>query len=366
MKHLFSLFFLLSISIAAATPESSLELPKQFQSDNAATVLGLESLESVDLAVVKKAAQRLWSKYHPDRVSGTSAGAVAQRAMYTAISQKIQAARDTLSKYLELNPNYNPSKDGSAASTGSRSGARSGGAARAYSWDDLFRDVNPGEPSSKGSGGFGEPSSSRSVVTESYFGTSLRGTMFEFLHQYPNVEIAVMPLEGRSPKVSFDVDYLVVLKPSLFPQVEIRVLSKPTSGAEPTLVETIYGTYKRGHDVSNQGGLGRFTDAIVFSDGTYLRPAFLSGAPDQPFHVVDLEAQGRGVLLATQSLFFFNEMSRDGFATGTHFKMSKREPLAILPATQTPAWKKVQLLEGGAVIRLGYDPGVKTCEGLFK
>lgn len=338
----------LMASVSSATPE----LPAQFQSDNAATVLGLDGLQEIDPSTVKKAAQRLWSKYHPDRVNGTSEEATSKRALYTAISQKIQAARDTLSKYLELNPTYNPTKD----STGFRNTTRpASGSARPHSgepfkWDHVF------------SG----PSSSREIVTESHFGSSLRGTMFEFLYQSPNVEVAVMPLEGRSDSVSFRLDYLLVLKPALFPQIEIRVLSKSSADASPMLLETKMATYVRGHHEHNINGAGNLADSIVFSDGTFLRAHLLTGTPDQPFHLVPVDAEGRHVMLASKTLFFFNETGRNGWATGAMFMLSKRAPLEILPGPKAPGWKKVQLLENSSVIRLGYQPTVVTCEGLFK
>ena len=338
-----SVFF---VSITA----SAVDMPDQFKSKNLATILGLQDEDKLDVEMVRKAAKKLYSKYHPDRYSDPKKYSKADQQMYTDITQIISEARDALVNYLEVNPDFNPKSSSTGSSNYSQ---KEHDNAQPFSWEDIFGERANGQ----GQAGQRSNQDSRSVVRGDHYGASLRGTMFEFLYQHPGFTQAIIPLEGRSANLG-EVDMVMIIDPAIFPRIEIKLISKPskTSNA-PSLVKSFYATYVRGHHQGSGGAV--LVDGIVYPNGQYLFNALHS--QPRKWSAIPLDERGEKLYLQTNGLFFFTEMKPTFYSTGTSFTLINKEPLQFLPATNSPKapeWKSLELGHDKNVIRLGYDgPG---------
>ena len=65
-KKIFTFIFLI---LGLSSLAKSAEMPKQFQSDNSAIILGLENNDHLTVDMIKEASRKLTSTYHPDRLS---------------------------------------------------------------------------------------------------------------------------------------------------------------------------------------------------------------------------------------------------------------------------------------------------------
>jgi hypothetical protein len=356
--------FLLPFTLISAV-EAAIEVPDQFSSSNAAVILGLENETSVTTLTVKRAAQRLYSKFHPDRFMDESKFSAADRDAVTAIAAKIQQARQTLEDYIEFDPTYNPKEE--LASGGNSSRRSSEGNGRPYSWRDIF-DEKPSANSQAAN------RSGSDVVNADHFGSSLRGTWFEFLYRHPGFQRAVIPMNGRSTSIDA-VDIVMIIRPEMFPRIEIRYLSRPGHGQSPQLVESVYATYVRGHYSTFAGK--RF-DAIVLPDGRYLMNALESGRPRTPFVASPFGDTAGNFIVNSTMDFFLTEIESNGISNRTNYTMVQKDPLLFLPAEKpidVPKWKKLELPMNSNVIQLGYTPESptlpvkakrRTCRSLFR
>ncbi len=212
------------------------------------------------------AARRLLARYHPDKFSGEK-HTDADRIKAGEITRKIIAAQDSLTTYLKINPSFSPAKEsGASGSASDFKNQNYQSNERAYTWQDFGAEMKKEQPH-KGS----------SVATMDHFGSSLRGTMFEFLYQFPDASFAYLELHQGSAQTA-NHDALMILRPETFPIIEFRLISKERDQTAAQLVKSVYGKYVRGH---HQGNSGRnLVDSIVFQDGghfpagTHLMPAF--------------------------------------------------------------------------------------------
>lgn len=228
-------------------------MPEQFKSDVSTVILGLDKdpeLKNVTLTAdhVKSAAHKLLRKYHPDLYQDPNDKKVAEE-----ITKSINNARDKLDAYIKNDSNYNPFGHSETYaqedSTSSKYSNNSG-----YNWDDLFNERRPPRHEQ-------EDRDSRGIVTQDYYGgTSMISTMFEFLSRYANFQQAYVSWDYESVEMT-QMDVIMVIDKNLFPNIELRYISKSKDGSAPQLVKSTWGKYVRGHHQRSS------SDAIVFGDG---------------------------------------------------------------------------------------------------
>ncbi len=333
---------------------SALELPKQFESENAAVILGLDSKTQISDKDVDLAARRLTLKYHPDRYQNPEQYTDEDRKQANEVTAKIQSARRALIKYLETNPDYNPST--SPSGQGSHAGFTSGQQRSSYSWEEFLRS-RTAPPSG---------SSSRDLVSGDHYGASLRGTLFEFLYRFPDFKSAVIPFEIRSPDLGDEnLEALMILTPEHFPFIEFRYISKKQEGKVVQIVRSTWAQYVRGH---HQGNSGRaLSDGILFENGNYLFNALPGSRPEIPYVVTPIDEAGQHLYIQSSMLMFLTEMNPRGFSVGTSYVMLKKEAQDLLPNKKhNPAldWKNIAIEKSNQPIALGYKGGL--CDDSLK
>ncbi|CAN5700376.1 hypothetical protein BH10BDE1_BH10BDE1_02180 [soil metagenome] len=304
------------VAMAMAVPltsfaESLQGLP-QFDSENSATILGLDNKDAVSEKDIKMAAKRLLSRFHPDKFSSEKYSE-ADRIKANAITQKIISAQDSLTTYLKINPAFSPAKESGSPNNGasSKSGFQNSSPHSdqgSYTWQD-FGDQMKKERAPTGS----------SVVNMDHYGSSMRGTMFEFLHQFPDANIAYLELSQGSTQAA-NHDAIMVIRPETFPNIEFRLISRDRDGNATQTVKSVYGTYVRGH---HQGNSGRnLVDSIVFKDGThfppgtYLMPAFTGQIKYKGEMSTDVTAV-KSVRMTGHPTAMFVFMNSNGYSNST-------------------------------------------------
>jgi hypothetical protein len=355
---------------------AAMTMPEQFKSSEAAVILGLDKDPALDKKdakltkeMVKKAYRKLISKYHPDKFGRVDKE---DEKVLRDIAQRINSAFDTLNKWLEVNPDYNPKHQngsGSANQSAFHAGESSANG-NDFSWEDLFknrRSAPGGAQSSRWS------SSSTDIVSESHYGgTSMRGTLFESLASLRPFEQAFLPMELSSTNVDKRLDALFVIDPAIFPQVEIKIISKNRDGSSPQLVDSMIGQYVRGH---HRNGGGGYSDGIVFPNRNYLM-SMGRGQTNPTFTSTPVDEAGKNVMLKVQQGgFMLIEMNPSGHSAGQAFLWKNAaSPEDVLPkkrpvveskpvvAEQLEDWRTLQLPKNESVIRLGYTPSAQPKE----
>ncbi len=348
------LFVLFSCQFAHA---EKLKSSPQFSSENSATVLGLDAKNTVSEQDIKMAAKRLLSKYHPDKY-GSKDFTDADRLMANVITKKILAAQDSLVHYLKLNPSYNPSeKSGSPSASQYRPESQYD--QKFYTWQDFASDMSKDRQKSSGA-----------VTTMEHYGSSLRGTMFEFLYQFPDANLAYLELFQASAKVN-NQDALLILRPEIFPIIEMRIISRETDANKPQLVRSVFGKYVRGHHQGNSGQ--NLVDAIVFDDGRhfpkgyYMLPMFREQTKYQGEVTGDVGPKAVRMSSSPQPMFLvmkpsgYSDTEHGGY-TGASPKPTKqflppKPPTPVQPEQPKLGWRDVKVQSGSdQTIMLGHTP----------
>lgn len=352
-----SVLILLEVNSAKSDTLNDLN---QFNSDNSATVLGLEKKDSISETDIKLAARRLLTRYHPDRYAGANFSE-ADRARANEITRKILAAQESLVNYIKINPSFSPSKDG--GSSGPTGASQSGGPAqsndRFYTWQDFASEMEK-DRARAGS----------SVVTMDHYGSSLRGTMFEFLYQFPSANMAFLELHQASARTT-NHDAIMVLRPEIFPNVEFRIISRDRDGNATQVVKSVFARYVRGH---HQGNGGRhLVDAIVFEDGShfpkgsYLMPGFVGQIRYKGEVTPEMGDKAVRMTGHPQAMFLF--MKPSGYSDPEHGGyisdsakpisqfLTRKPPTPAVDPVKNLGWKDVSVSYGSAdPIQLGFDP----------
>lgn len=346
MKYLIfvSLFFLFSMKGFAADAELNLA---QFESDNLATILGLDKKESITVDDVKKARKNLSQKFHPDKVLKLKLSDEERNQKlktYEVIFKKIRAAATKLTEFIKLNPDYNPSLDKGASSYQSRTQHNA-----FYSWEDLRKEQAERKQKNNFAGPF-------DIVHESYYERgSINGTNFDFLNEYPLVEVAYFPFKSASKSLS-SPDIIIIIRRSEFPSIEVKYIQNGV-GEGPSLIQTKKGIYKRR---AAPTATGEYSDMIQLDDYTHLR--FSPQAYANPFFapsVIQMIPVYEGltyesIVNVKTNRWTIMEYSGD-MPTGDMFysrhDLTKAEDLIPLEGPK-PKWKTLQLSEEGKVIFL--------------
>lgn len=327
-------------------------MPDQFLSDNSAVILGLDGETKLTKDMVKRAARKLYRIYHPDHFSQNEA----DREMAVALSKKIQRARESLEEYLEVNPTYNPQSSSSNRNQSQPQSSRP--QANPYSWNDMFNDIGDTRSAYARSQNY-----SSSLVTEQHYGSSLRGTMFEFLYEFPEFEQAIIPFVGKSDRLE-SRDIIMIINPAIFPKIEIRYISKETDRDAPRLVDASFATYVRGR----YQGSRDLVDGIVLPNGNFLANLVSTGKAKQNFRPTPLDPQNKKIYIQSYSDLHMTEFLQNGFSAGTSYVIFSKDATDLMPIQRTlkvPEWKKLVISVRKEVIRLSYQPEAKTCQDLF-
>ncbi len=340
--------------------ESLQGLP-QFNSENSATILGLDKKDAVSEADIKLAAKRLLSRFHPDKF-GSDKFSDADRLKANEIAKKIISAQDSLTTYLKINPAFSPAKESSSSSQGAasknpgfKSSAQHSDQGN-YTWQNFGADMKRERAATDSS-----------IVNMDHYGTSMRGTMFEFLHQFPDANIAYLELSQGSTQAA-NHDAIMVIRPETFPNIEFRLISRDRDGNATQTVKSVYATYVRGH---HQGSGGRhLVDSIVFNDGshfppgTYLMPGFTGQIKYKGEMSSDVTAV-KSVRMTGHPTAMFVFMNANGYSNSTlggYISESSKPSTAFLqpkppapkPVEKVLGWKDVKARQASdEPIRLG-------------
>jgi hypothetical protein len=339
----------------ASTPSFAIDLPEQFQSSNAAVILGLDKSPELRKPnavlteeIVNQAWKELLKKYHTDKYASGKYSAAEIAAVLDA-AKKINTARDALLKQLETDRNFNPVRNDFGSSGGDDVPNQ-----RTYSWEDVYAERAPRAPDHgvhPPDQPAGERSSETAPVRSSPRKTSMLGTMFGFLEKHPGFEQAFISLDAVTIGKGVDYSVLMIVDPNLFPMIEFRYLSKQPGQSGVQLVKTVWGTYTPGR----HQGQDR-VDGIALPNGSYYFNPFYS---QTQLSATPIEAtSGKKLMIQTgKSGLLLLEMGPDGYSRSRALdtKNYQEDPTSILPNTkplkstepkQVPAWKNIRLPQG--------------------
>lgn len=338
---------------------AGLEVPEQFKSTNAAVILGLDkdpilAKENSVLTkkMVKEVAQKLFRKFHPDLYMDFPKYSGLDRERANEITRKVISARLTLENWLESHPDFNPYHQNMEEGPSPYQGTKK----ENYSWADVF-----GERETRAT--YQRGSSTRDIVTEEHFGgTSMRGTLFEFLQDYPGFNQAFIPLNVKSTDINDNMDALMIIDPEIFPMIEIKYISKYRDSQAPQLVESVFAKYVRGHHVN---GTGSLTDGIVLPSGNYLMDPLKTGRPPRILTAKPMDSFGKKLMIDPIVANFFLEIKPTGYSSNRSYTVVKNDQKSILPRSNVevelpvprlPGWKNIDIPNNEGVILLGYEP----------
>lgn len=312
------------------------ELPKQFLSEDAAVVLGIEKEKNVTEAQLKKTYRKLAQKYHRDTYKGSEFS----KKELDQITHKIRKAYDTLKNYIKAGGQLKGETIYETQETTKNTHSK-----QYYNNNPNYDPWKNYSQNEEGIVPYGKVE-------------DLQGTIFEELPV--DVQQLHMHFTGGSPIIGNSEDLVIVFHRSTFPFMEARFYPKAEDGEEtktPVPIKTVKLTYGRGY---HRGGNGDMFDALVITSDSYLLPMI-----DFSFSFSKIIGAPQGIYQANYNfnaeLVGFGHFFNPGYNSRSYFRLNNKDIrkviLAKLPDEErvpklVETWKGLKITGNSKVIAL--------------